>query len=89
MGKKFLISILFTLSALTLNACVSSGGKAIPLRAVPGVSANGIWLHVSEDESEVILRGHVPRGVDKILIEKHVRREFGYKNISNRITTGI
>jgi len=87
MFKKNLISILFTLCVMSLSACVSSGSKAIPLRAVPGVNENGIWLLVSEDESEVILRGNVRRGVDKVLVEKFVRREYGYTNISNRITT--
>jgi len=86
MFKKNLILILFTMCALSLSACVSTGGKALPLKAIPGVNAGGIWLHVSEDESEIILRGSVRRGVDRVLVEKHVRREFGYTNISNRIT---
>ena len=81
--KQSAIAMSIMLGVLVLAGCAS--GKTIPLSSIPGVSAGVIFLHVPDDGGPVILTGNVDRSFDKQLVEKHVRTELGYEEISNRI----
>ena len=80
--KKFAVvtAIVFTLA---VSGC---GVTAMPIPSIPGASTANVVLYIKNDGSGAILDGTVERGVDKHLIERYVRQEFGINSIVNLIS---
>lgn len=85
MVNNYLVATLIAIGILTFTGCANSTANIRSIDSVPGVNATGIRMIINEDKS-VILRGEVKSGVEKVLIEKYVQREYGYENISNQIS---
>ncbi|MEM7260267.1 MAG: hypothetical protein AAF404_23085 [Pseudomonadota bacterium] len=84
MKKQFLSALLAVTTALTLFACANTTTRKVPF--IPGTDTSKVVIFVDNDTGEVILSGQVKRGIDKHNIEKHLREEHGYSNITNQLT---
>lgn len=72
------------LSVFLLFGC--SARTALDVPPVLGADTTHVKLYLDNDTGTVILSGHVNRAVEKAILEKYVREELGYTDISNQLT---
>ena len=80
-----IISVLALAFLILLGGCATDvTSREVPF--IPGSDTSNVNIFVEDDTGKIILSGQVKRGVDKANIEKYLREELGYKNISNLLT---
>lgn len=82
------INRLICFAMLTTAIVVSGCGNIKPSKtlSISGVNTSGLLILENDDGRTAVLTGRVERVGDRYTVERHVRAEYDYDKIVNRIT---